>query len=369
MMQQNLLFLVRWGLLGLAFATGAVFVGLPLLEPAANVAAGTSKTAFNGYRHAVMRAAPAVVGINAFTIRKVAKNPLLEDPVFQDFFGEQTRASRRRETSFGSGVILQSSGLILTNLHVVRDATQITAHLFDGRSAEAKLLGSDPETDLAVLKIELERLPSIPLGDADQTEVGDIVLAIGNALGIGQTVTQGIISATGRNRIGINTFENFIQTDAAINFGNSGGALVNVHGQLIGINSLRLDSEGIGFAIPVNMAVNVANQLIATGKVERGWIGIDARDLTPSQKQDFAVPHGVMVLDVLEDGPAARAGIAVRDVLVSLDDHALFDSRTAIEHIAASKPGSEISITGVRDGHAHSWRITTARRPLSSAAR
>lgn len=351
-------FAARWAVLGLSFAAIALLAQQSTLWDklfGANPA---------GYSEAVRRAAPAVVSINAVSHTRQRGNPLTRDPLFQQFFGAEGRGDGTQHSSnLGSGVILDPSGVVLTNYHVIRDSDAIRISLHDGRAAPGRIIGIDPDTDLAVLKIELEQLPSIGLGDSDVLKVGDIVLAIGNALGIGQTVTQGIVSATGRNRIGINTFENFIQTDAAINFGNSGGALINGHGDLVGINSVRVDSEGIGFAIPTSIAIPIARQILDSGGVERGWIGIDARDLSDSLKHMLGVDRGIVVLDILEDGPADRAGVMPGDLLTQLGDDLIGDSRAAIKHITASKPGSRIALHAVRDGAPYVTMVTVSRRP------
>ena len=352
------IFVARWVVVGLSFAAIAWLAQQSTLW--ANLIGENPA----GYSNAVRRAAPAVVSIKAVSVTRQRGNPLTGDPLFQQFFGAEGRGDGTQHSSnLGSGVILDPSGVVLTNYHVIRDSDAIRVSLHDGRAARGRIIGIDPDTDLAVLKIELEQLPSIGLGDSDALKVGDIVLAIGNALGIGQTVTQGIVSATGRNRIGINTFENFIQTDAAINFGNSGGALINGHGDLIGINSVRVDSEGIGFAIPTSIAIPIARQILDSGSVERGWIGIDARDLSDSLKQMLGVDRGIVVLDILADGPADRAGVMPGDLLTQLGDDLIGDSRAAINRIAAFKPGSRIALHAVRDGTAYVTMVTVSRRP------
>ena len=238
--------------------------------------------------------------------------------------------------------------------------------LSDGRIAEAKVVGSDPETDIAVLRIEYANLPSIAIGDSNAAMVGDIVLAIGNPLGVGQTVTQGIVSATGRNRVGINTFENFIQTDAAINPGNAGGALINASGELIGINSAILGVPGIGFAIPTSIAIDVMRQLVNTGTVERGWIGIDARNLTPTLRRELKAESefGIVVLAVIAGSPAAMAGLLPGDVITHIAGHSVRDSQQAIEAISALQPGSMVMIRASRLGAALDLESVIAKRPL-----
>jgi serine protease DegS len=261
------------------------------------------------YADAVQRAAPAVVNVHTAKVITRRVHPLLEDPIFQHFFGDRFTQSRREvQTSLGSGVLISKQGYVLTNNHVIDGADEIKVLLADGRSAQAKVVGTDPDTDLAVLRIETESLPAIVIGNSKNLRVGDIALAIGNPFGVGQTVTFGIISATGRDHLGINAFEEFIQTDAAINPGNSGGALINASGELIGINSAIYSrsggSQGIGFAIPINLAKGVMTQIIEQGHVVRGWLGIEAQDLTAALADSFGMPdtNGVLISGVLRDG-------------------------------------------------------------------
>ncbi len=360
------LFAIQWILVGLGAAV-LLLAGRALLDGGLAALPGSpfGTSAASGYAAAVTRAAPAVVSVHAVSRTAAAHNRLTDDPLFREFFGNtDAGTATRQETSLGSGVILDASGIVLTNYHVVRGAQAIRVSLRDGRSHLGHIVGTDPDTDLAVLRIDLQGLPSIALGDSDALRVGDVVLAIGNPLGIGQTVTQGIVSATGRNRVGINTFENFIQTDAAINFGNSGGALVNSRGELVGINSVRVDSEGIGFAIPTSIAIDVARQILATGGVARGWLGIDARDLTASLREMLGVDSGILVLGVLPGGPADRAGLRTGDVITALGAQPIADSRMAIEHIAAFAPGTRIALEAVREGTAFSTEVTVSRRPV-----
>ncbi|MEM7542116.1 MAG: trypsin-like peptidase domain-containing protein [Pseudomonadota bacterium] len=319
------------------------------------------------YAQAVKRAAPAVVSVRAMSAQRGSNNALTNDPLFRDFFDlPGPNEHSVRESSLGSGVAISTSGTILTNYHVIHEAQYILISTEDGQTAQARILGVDPETDLAVLQADIE-VPVIGIGDSDAMQVGDIVLAIGSPLGIGQTVTQGIISATGRKRVGVNTFEDFIQTDAAINPGNSGGALVNVDGELVGINTFRARTDGIGFAIPTNVAIHVANQLIVDGEVTRGWLGIEARDLTPNIRRFLQtdLQNGVLVLAVLNRGPADRAGIQPGDVLVEIDGDLIVDSRDAIDRIAALKPGESVTVKGWRRGAAYELSATVIRRPTA----
>ncbi|MBL8338401.1 MAG: trypsin-like peptidase domain-containing protein [Rhodoferax sp.] len=291
-------------------------------------------------RQAAQKAASAVVSIN--TSKAVRPGPHTRDPWFRFFFGDQ---GAQPQAGLGSGVIVSPSGLILTNNHVVEGADEIEVILNDSRRAVAKVIGTDPDTDLAVLKIELDKLPVIVLGNSDTLQVGDQVLAIGNPFGVGQTVTSGIISALGRNQLGINTFENFIQTDAAINPGNSGGALVDTAGNLMGINTAIYSrsggSMGIGFAIPVSTARLVMEGLVRDGQVTRGWIGVEPNELSPELAETFGVKatRGVIITGVLQNGPAAQAGIRPGDVITAVADREVGNVSELLSAVAALKPG------------------------------
>lgn len=309
------------------------------------------------YADAVSRAAPAVANLyTAKMVNKSSGHPLLEDPVFRRFFGDNLPKQRRMESSLGSAVIMSPEGYLLTNNHVVAGADQIVVALKDGRETLARLIGSDPETDLAVLKIDLQNLPAITLGRSDQIDIGDVTLAIGNPFGVGQTVTMGIISATGRNQLGLNTYEDFIQTDAAINPGNSGGALVDAHGNLIGINTAIFSksggSQGIGFAIPVKLARDVMKAIIEHGQVIRGWLGIEVQPLTPELAESFGLQGraGILVAGIYRNGPAQKAGLQPGDLILQIGDEAAIDGRRSMNQVARAKPGERIDIEVLRNG-------------------
>jgi serine protease DegS len=318
------------------------------IEPLVN----TSRTGgVVSYSAAVKVAAPAVV--NIFTTQKVKQNhPLLNDPAFREFFGNQIpeQNQNQNENSLGSGVIVRPDGYILTNNHVIAQADQIVVALQDGRRAEATVIGTDPDTDLAVIKIGLKDLPVLPF-KLSGNEVGDVVLAIGNPFGVGQTVTQGIISATGRSDLGINTYEDFIQTDAAINPGNSGGALIDVAGNLIGVNTAIFSqsggSLGIGFAIPAKICQQILNSILKDGRVIRGWMGIS---LVPPTQEDVLQPRqtGVVVADVLKRGPAAEAGIKVGDRIVKVNNEDITSTSHLINYVALQAPNTDIQVEVIR---------------------
>jgi serine protease DegS len=297
---------------------------------------------------------------------------LEDDPFFRRFFDDDYPLipRERLETSLGSGVVVSDQGYILTNHHVIQGAEEIQVALKDGRNAPAMIIGTDPESDIAVLKVAIEDLPAITLGQSDSIQVGDVVLAIGNPFGVGQTVTMGIISATGRDRLGLSTFENFIQTDAAINPGNSGGALVNAFGHIIGINTAIFTrsggSQGIGFAIPINYAKDVTEQIIKHGHVIRGWLGIEIQGITPALAESFGLSDtkGVIVAGVLRDGPADKAGLKPGDIISKINNEAIRDGKQALNAIAKAKPGTNIELDILRQGKTLSMEATTAQRPL-----
>jgi Do/DeqQ family serine protease len=324
------------------------------------------------YAGAVVSSAPSVVTI--YTSKTVKQNihPLLDDPLFDRLFGDQLKKYKRdrTETNLGSGVIVTGSGYILTNQHVVDGAEEILISLSDGRSSEAKLIGQDRETDIAVLQIPLMDLKSIRVAnDKQQIKVGDVVLAIGNPLNVGQTVTMGIISATGRNRIGLNTFENFIQTDAAINPGNSGGALINANGDLIGINTAIFSqsggSQGIGFAIPIDLALEVMQQIVKNGKVRRGWLGVEGTEITAKAAMDSGNPNirGVLIVGVFIDSPADKAGVEAGDIITAIDSSPVTRVRNVLEIIAGHDPGDVVKLTLLRGGKEIELTMVTTERP------
>ncbi len=325
------------------------------------------------YAAAVQRAAPSVVNIYTAKVITERPNPLLSDPIFKRFFGDgnSVKPRQRLETSLGSGVILDSRGFILTNNHVIKDADEIQLVLADGRNIPAVVVGSDPDTDLAVLYVHTEDLPAIAVADSQQLRVGDVVLAIGNPFGVGQTVTMGIVSATGRSQLGINTFENFIQTDAAINPGNSGGALINAHGQLVGINTAIFSksggSQGIGFAIPADLAKGIMQQILGHGRVVRGWLGVIAQDITPALADSFGLQgvQGVLISGILEHGPADRAGIEPGDIITHINGQAPRDADDLLYIIAMQPPGSVASIEGWRANHRLKLKAMIAERPAN----
>ena len=308
------------------------------------------------YADAVSTASPAVA--NLYTTKFINKptHPMFEDEQFRKFFGDNLPRQRRMESSLGSAVIMSPEGYLLTNNHVVAGADQIAVALKDGRETLARVIGSDPETDLAVLKIDLTDLPSITLGRSDNIKIGDVTLAIGNPFGVGQTVTMGIISATGRNQLGLNTYEDFIQTDAAINPGNSGGALVDAHGNLVGINTAIFSksggSQGIGFAIPVKLALEVMQAIIEQGQVIRGWLGIEVQPLTPELAESFGLEGrpGIVVAGIYRDGPAQKAGLQPGDLILNIDGEAAGDGRRSMNQVARTKPGEKIRIEIMRNG-------------------
>ena len=337
-------------------STGTISILEAPASPAAQAAPGS-------LRGAVRKAAPAVVSIHTS-----ARHPMANDPWFRFFFGDRGEM-QQQQTGLGSGVIMSSEGYVLTNNHVVEGADAIEVVLPDARRATAKVIGTDPESDLAVLRIGLDKLPVMTLGNSDALAVGDQVLAIGNPFGVGQTVTSGIVSALGRNQLGINTFENFIQTDAAINPGNSGGALTDITGNLMGINTAIYSrsggSMGIGFAIPVSTAKQVMESIVKNGQVVRGWIGVEPNELTPELAQTFGVKadQGVIVTGVLNSGPAGAAGLRPGDVITQVGGEPVRTVSELLTRIAALTPGQPVAFTLLRGGETVQAQVTPAQRP------
>ena len=335
-------------------------VSAPLVLPAPQVSAAAQPGSLAA---AVRRAAPAVVSINT---SRITRHPFADDPWFRLFFGQQSSQS---QSGLGSGVIMSADGYVLTNNHVVQEADHIEAVLADGRRASARVIGTDPESDLAVLKIDLPDLPVMTPSDSDRIEVGDRVLAIGNPFGVGQTVTSGIVSALGRDQLGINTFENFIQTDAAINPGNSGGALTDEQGRLLGINTAIYSrsggSLGIGFAIPVNVARQALQDIVQNGRVVRGWIGVESTALTPELAENLgaASAQGVIITGVLNGGPAARAGMRPGDVVTRINGQPIRTVAELRAGITALRPGTAATFTALRQGQNVEMQLVPGQRP------
>ncbi len=323
------------------------------------------------YADAVEQAQPAVVNIYTTKTVQQEQHPLFDDPFFRRFFGDITpqQPRERTQTSLGSGVIFSDQGYVVTNNHVIDDADEIQVLLADGREALASVVGRDPDTDLAVLRIELDRLPVIQLADDRALRVGDVVLAIGNPFGVGQTVTMGIVSATGRDQLGLTTFENFIQTDAAINPGNSGGALINAEGRLVGINTAIFSRtgghQGIGFAIPAHLAVSVLDSIVEEGRVVRGWIGVQAQTLSPMLAESFGLDQesGIVISGVLRGGPASEAGLRPGDVVTHIEDERAVDAQTLLQRVTGKLPGDELTMRIVRDGEEKTLTIEVEERP------
>ena len=352
---------------------GGKVAGISVIEAPA---AASGAAPVGSFRSAAQRASAAVVSINVS--KAAVKNPQSDDPWFKFFFGE--RGNNEPQAGLGSGVIVSAEGYILTNNHVVEGADEIEVILNDSRRAKAKVIGTDPDSDLAILKIALDRLPVIVLGSSDTLQVGDQVLAIGNPFGVGQTVTSGIVSALGRNQLGINTFENFIQTDAAINPGNSGGALVDVNGNLQGINTAIYSrsggSMGIGFAIPVSTAKLVMEGIVKDGQVTRGWIGVEPQDLSPELAETFGIKppkqageliQGVIITGVLQGAPAAKAGILPGDIIVSIGDKPVRNVSELLTSVSMIKPGNSEKFGIIRKEVKQVLLVSVGTRPRPKA--
>ena len=393
----TLAFIRRFVILGLAIAFVASLFAPGLVDRLRGSSPGTTaaRTAESGsasrergpvsYAEAVTRAAPAVVNIYANKMTTVRQYRIVPDPVTRRLFGAIAAGPsyKKQEQSLGSGVVFSADGYVLTNNHVINGADDIQVLLFDGRVAQARVIGADADTDLAVLKIDAADLPTIAVADRGDVNVGDVVLAIGNPFGVGKTVTMGIVSATGR-QLRLSAYEDFIQTDAAINFGNSGGALVNALGELVGINTAvyrnaggdgrqgagQQNAEGIGFAIPVTTAKAVLDQIISHGMVIRGWFGAEYADpsaLNPVRPPGAPVQHGVVVLEVLPGGPADRAGLRSGDILLKLDGEDIVDQADLRSHEAALAPGKVARLDGIRNGVPFSVALTLMQRPSNYA--
>ncbi|HEY5763430.1 MAG TPA: trypsin-like peptidase domain-containing protein [Rhodocyclaceae bacterium] len=352
-------------------------VRLHTVVPVLEASAPSAGSASAGYRDAARKALPSVVHV--FTSKEVPapRHPLLDDPIFKHFFGDRFELETQRTNSLGSGVIVSPAGYILTNYHVIEAASDIEVALADSRSFRARVVGADPESDLAVLQLTPKTgadlsttpLPAVTFAPADSAQIGDVVLAIGNPFGVGQTVTMGIVSALGRSHLGINTFENFIQTDAAINPGNSGGALIDTSGNLLGINTAIYSqsggSLGIGFAIPVSSARAIMEQIIQTGSVTRGWIGVEAQEITEELAEAFGLPNarGALIAGVLRGSPADDAGIRPGDILLAVGGKAIDDPQAMLESIAALKPGDSVPFSIRRDNVTREQPVRIGKRP------
>jgi Do/DeqQ family serine protease len=362
-------FLLVWwkpALLGAAPSRGAA------AAPAApRVSVGLRPASIPSFADAVARAAPAVV--NIYTARVVTERT--QTAPLDQLFGDYWPSYRQRvERSLGSGVIVDAAGTIITNQHVIAGADSIRVQLADGRIAEATIVGQDPDTDIAVLALSIGKLPIMPLGRSDTLRVGDIVLAIGNPYGLSQTVTQGIVSATGRGQLGLATFENFIQTDAAINLGNSGGALIDANGDLVGINTAVLNRtsggpEGIGFAIPVNLVRGVMEQILAHGHVVRGWLGFMPQDLSPDQSAQLGISAdgGVTVVNILVKSPAFEAGVRPGDLVTGLNGDPVKSAQDLVSRVAALKPGENVELEGRHGRQSYKLKLKVIERPTRQA--
>ncbi|PKM31306.1 MAG: 2-alkenal reductase [Gammaproteobacteria bacterium HGW-Gammaproteobacteria-11] len=346
------------------------WLGLPARDLSVQAASGANPVSNGPYSYsaAVARAAPAVANIYTSKPATASENPAFRNPTLRDY-SDNMPAPARRQSSLGSAVILNPDGYLLTNNHVIAGADQILVALRDGREALATLIGTDPETDLAVLKIDLPDLPAVSISQADEQRIGDVVMAIGNPFGLGQTVTMGIVSATGRNQLGLNTYEDFIQTDAAINQGNSGGALIDAHGNLIGINTAIFSqsggSQGIGFAIPVKLAVEVMQAIINQGRVIRGWLGVEVQPLTPELAESFGIDirEGIVISGLYREGPAWLAGLLPGDVILRIDGQPSGTGRQAMNQVARANPGQAVTLDILRNGQAMQFKAEVGVRP------
>ncbi|HTX36016.1 MAG TPA: Do family serine endopeptidase [Bryobacteraceae bacterium] len=369
------------------FVMALLLAQAPLAVAAASAANGGQPYRISlqaGFAPVVKRCLPAVVNVSSSKIirTQASASPFLSDPFFQQFFGSQFLRqfqvpSEERELSLGSGVIVSPDGYILTNNHVIDGATHVKVALADQREFEARIVGKDAETDIAVLKVDAQNLPTIPFGDSTRMQPGDFVLAIGDPFGLSQTVTMGIVSAVGRGNLGIEDYEDFIQTDAAINPGNSGGALINGNGQLIGINTAILSGEsggnqGVGFAIPIDMARQVMDQIVRNGRVARAWLGVTTQPVTPEISQAFGLsgqPYGALVGDVTANSPAAQAGLATGDIILEINGHRVPDSNDLNLSIAMMAPGTAVRFLVLRNGAQQEIPVTLGEEPAPPQSR
>ena len=373
-LQESLKFLLRWTVVGLAAAAVLLFARFTFWsgpravagEQAELAGAADVPQAQRSFADAVSRAGPAVVNIYTARVVEDASKSMRHESPLRDAL---PKVRRRVEGSLGSGVIVDRQGHLVTNHHVIQGAAEIRVQLADGRVATPSIVGTDPDTDLAILRVDVEDPPFMTMGRSNEVRAGDVVLAIGNPFGLSQTVTQGIVSATGRGRLGVADFEDFIQTDAAINFGNSGGALINTEGELIGINTAvlaqALGTDGISFAIPVNMVRGVMNQILEHGRVRRGWLGVDSEELTGEAIAALGIdpPVALRIHRVDPNGPAALAGLRENDLVTHLNGQAILNGEEALNRVAAMAPGSKLTIEGRRGKQPLQLSATLHERP------
>jgi Do/DeqQ family serine protease len=374
---KNLLFLFSFILFVATapFLLGHVgFWGSAIATAAEKKAPSNSAELALSFSQGVELAAPAVVSLMPVKEIPMESHPLFKDPFFRQFFGDMRNLPPQKIPSIGSGVIVDKKGYILTNNHVVSGADEIKVRLTDGREADAKVVGIDADSDLAILQIKLKDLPVISIGNSSKLKVGDIVLAIGNPFGVGQTVTQGIISATNRSDLGINAIENFLQTDAAINPGNSGGALIDSQGNLVGINNAIFTRsggyQGIGFAIPIDLAKDVMAELIEHGHVTRGWLGVTVRKMSDEIRKSLRYPKGdgVVIAGVVRGGPAFNAGIRPGDILIAVNNEKTTEPNEVLSLTAKLKPDEAYPISVIREGQIHDYRVIIGMRPVQPEA-
>jgi serine protease DegS len=376
-MRQNsiLQYILLWALVGMIAGLAILFVQgkIVLIEsPGDGTGSGLSDTPPGSFSGAVSRTAPAVVSLQVQSLIEV---PVKEQArrQLEQIFGKHlpNLTQTKRHNSSGSGVILDTRGYVITNHHVIAKAEKVTVLLNDGRSAEARLAGTDPDTDLALLKIELDNLPEVQTAELKNLNIGDVVLAIGYPFRIGQTVTQGIISATGRNQVSENTYENFLQTDAAINPGNSGGALINTRGEIVGINSLIYTEtgnfNGIGFAIPIDLVLDVMNQITTNGHVIRGWLGVEGQNVPLQTMHSIGLEiQGVLITGVDAGGPGDKAGLEIGDIITHINQTEIRDTADVLDLIAAGRPGDSFRIDGIRSRQSFSVEAVLGQRPMRS---